>query len=100
MLIKNKNVKGNIIYEGKNIFGGYAKSCLDLSSFDNKTELKTGDVGYQDKNGKFFICGRKSRFIKIYGYRLNLDYFSEPIAQILLKHFRSRLLQVKYQLVD
>ena len=78
-LIKNKNVKGNIIYEGKNIFGGYAKSCLDLSSFDNKTELKTGDTGYQDKNGKFFISGRKSRFIKIYGYRLNLDYFEEKL---------------------
>ena len=30
---------------------------MDLSSFDNKTELKTGDTGYQDKNGKFFISG-------------------------------------------
>ena len=79
LLIKNKNVKGNLIYEGKNIFGGYAKSCLDLNSFDNKIELKTGDIGYQDKKGKFFISGRKSRFIKIYGYRLNLDYFEEKL---------------------
>ena len=79
LLIKSKNVEGNLIYEGKNIFGGYAESYLDLNSFDNNVELKTGDIGYQDKKGKFYISGRKNRFIKIYGYRLNLDYFEEKL---------------------
>ena len=79
MLIKNKNVEGNLIYKGKNIFGGYAESYLDLNSFDNNIELETGDVGFQDKMGKFYISGRKNRFIKIYGYRLNLDYVEEKL---------------------
>ena len=69
----------DLTYEGKNIFGGYAKSYLDLNSFDKNIELKTGDVGFQDKVGKFYISGRKSRFIKIYGYRLNLDYVEEKL---------------------
>jgi len=79
LLIKNNNVEGDLIYAGKNIYGGYAKSCLDLNSFDNNVELRTGDIGYHDKEGKFFISGRKSRFIKVYGYRLNLDYFEEKL---------------------
>jgi long-subunit acyl-CoA synthetase (AMP-forming) len=82
LLIKNKNVEGNLIYKGKNIFGGYAKSYLDLNSFDNIIELETGDVGFQDKMEKFYISGRKSRFIKIYGYRLNLDYVEEKLNSI------------------
>ena len=79
LLIKKKNVEGNLIYQGKNIFGGYAESYLDLNSFDNNIELKTGDLGFQDKMGKFYVSGRKSRFIKVYGYRLNLDYVEKKL---------------------
>jgi len=78
-LINKANVEGELIYKGKNVFGGYAKSCNELNSFDNISELKTGDLAVKDKNEIFFITGRKSRFIKVYGYRINLDYIEEKI---------------------
>ena len=33
----------------------------------------TGDIGYKDKNGFYFITGRKKRFIKIFGNRVDLS---------------------------
>tara|TARA_B100001964_G_scaffold188168_1_gene209411 strand:+ start:282 stop:1682 length:1401 start_codon:yes stop_codon:yes gene_type:complete len=80
LIIKDQNIEGELIYKGKNIFGGYAKSYEDLNSFDNKLELKTGDIGIKNKDGNFYITGRKNRFVKIYGYRVNLDYLEEKLS--------------------
>ena len=80
LLIKDRNTEGELIYKGKNIFGGYAKNYEDLNSFDNNSELKTGDVGIKDKTENFYITGRKSRFVKIYGYRINLDFLEEKLS--------------------
>ena len=50
-----------------------------MDKFTFLNELETGDIGYRNLRGNFFITGRKSRFIKVYGYRLNLDYIEEKI---------------------
>ena len=78
-LIDKPNIEGELIYKGKNIFGGYAENYNDLISFENISELKTGDLALKNKNEVFFITGRKGRFVKIYGYRINLDYIEEKI---------------------
>ena len=77
--IETPNTEGELIYKGKNIFGGYAENYNDLSSFENITELETGDLAIKNENDVYFITGRKSRFIKIFGYRLNLDYIEKKI---------------------
>ena len=65
---------GELIYYGENVFMGYAKKGADLLSGDkNKGALKTGDLGYKDKDGYFYITGRKSRFVKIHGIRVGFD---------------------------
>jgi acyl-CoA synthetase (AMP-forming)/AMP-acid ligase II len=73
-IIENPNKEGELIYEGPNVMLGYASSGKDLAKGDELNGLlKTGDIAYYDENGYFYITGRKKRFIKIYGNRVNLD---------------------------
>lgn len=67
------NKTSELIYEGPNIYGGYAKNLQDLSNWDEVKKLYTGDLATKDEEGFYFITGRMKRFIKITGNRLNLD---------------------------
>jgi long-chain acyl-CoA synthetase len=72
--VKETLVEGEIHYEGPNVMLGYAESLSDLALGDiSKGKLHTGDVGYFDADGFFYITGRLKRFIKMYGLRLSLD---------------------------
>ena len=69
----NKNV-GELIYRGKNVCHGYSESLKDLDYKNtNKDILFTGDIAKKDQDGFYYIIGRLSRNIKIYGFRINLD---------------------------
>lgn len=53
---------------------GYAKNALDLQIGDVQGEcLLTGDMGYFDEDGFYYIVGRKKRFVKMMGKRVSLD---------------------------
>ena len=88
-LIDNKNIKitkdnkkGELVYQGKNVCLGYAQKLSDLSMPDiNKGTFKTGDVAYRDSDGYYYIVGRKNRYTKIYGIRVDLS----ELELILLK---------------
>jgi len=72
---------GEIIYQGDNVSLGYAKSSTDLcKGNDNNGILRTGDMGKRDDEGFYYVVGRKSRFLKIFGHRANLD----QIEQLLI----------------
>ena len=61
---------------------GYSENCKDLKFKDkNKFKLLTGDLGYFDKDGCFYITGRKSRIAKIFGNRVDLDTLESSMAQ-------------------
>ena len=64
--------KGVIIYE--NACMGAVSSYSDFSKAGdvNKGKLFTGDMAKFDKDGFYFITGRK-RFIKMHGNRISLD---------------------------
>lgn len=65
---------GELIYEGKNVTLGYAERGEDLSLGDERHgRLETGDMAQFDEDGFYYIVGRKKRFLKIYGNRVNLD---------------------------
>ena len=73
-VINKYNVVGELVYYGKNVCLGYASSYKDLKKGDvNKGILFTGDLAIKNKKGYYYIKGRKNRFSKIFGIRLNLD---------------------------
>lgn len=65
---------GELVYEGPNVTMGYAACKEDLLRGDERDGvLHTGDIAKQDRGGYFYIVGRKSRFLKLYGNRVSLD---------------------------
>lgn len=72
--IKESFVTGELVYEGANVTMGYAECGDDLIKGDERGGiLQTGDMAQFDKDGYYYIVGRKKRFLKIYGNRVNLD---------------------------
>ena len=67
-------VEGELVYEGLNVMLGYAETRDCLAKADEMGgRLPTGDLGYRDADGFYYITGRLKRFIKVFGLRLNLD---------------------------
>ena len=67
-------VAGELVYRGDNVTMGYAQCRKDLARPDeNHGVLHTGDVAKRDSDGFYYIVGRKKRFLKIFGNRVNLD---------------------------
>ncbi len=65
---------GELIYEGQNVALGYAQTAADLAKEDEfGGVLHTGDMAKVDTDGIYTIVGRKKRFLKIFGNRVNLD---------------------------
>ncbi len=72
--IHQPGMVGELIYEGPNVFMGYAECESDLKVGDTQGGiLRTGDLARLDEDGYFFIEGRKNRFLKIFGVRISLD---------------------------
>ena len=72
--INEPHVTGELIYEGANVTLGYAECGEDLMKGDERGGiLETGDMAQFDEDGYYYIVGRKKRFLKIYGNRVNLD---------------------------
>lgn len=72
--ITEENITGELVYRGDNVTLGYAECVADLSKGDDRQgTLVTGDMAVRDKDGYYFIVGRKKRFLKIFGNRVNLD---------------------------
>jgi acyl-CoA synthetase (AMP-forming)/AMP-acid ligase II len=65
---------GELVYEGPNVMLGYAQTREDLARGDDQGGvLRTGDLGYADDEGFFYVTGRVKRIAKVYGQRINLD---------------------------
>ena len=81
--IKKAGKIGELIYRGDNVSMGYAKDLNDLVLGDiNHGVLKTGDLASFDEDGYFYIEGRKSRFVKIFGVRISLDSLERMLAEM------------------
>ncbi len=82
--VSEPHVTGELVYEGPNVTLGYAECGEDLIKGDERCGvLETGDMAQFDEDGYYYIVGRKKRFLKIYGNRVNLD----EIDRMVKGHF-------------
>ena len=81
-VISASDTVGELVYKGENVTLGYAMGRMDLAKGDeNEGVLRTGDIAKRDPDGFYYIVGRKKRFLKIFGNRINLD----EVEQIIKK---------------
>lgn len=83
----DENGCGEIVYEGKNVFLGYAHSLNQLfiteqESYKYTVLRYTGDAGYIDGDGYLYITGRMNRYAKICGQRVGLDELQTEIGKM------------------
>ena len=64
---------GELVYRGDNVMLGYATRPEDLARGRDVEELRTGDVARRRPDGMLEIVGRRSRFAKVFGVRVDLD---------------------------
>ena len=71
----------------------------DLSLGDtNNGVLKTGDIAYKDKDDFYFLKGRKDRFIKIFGIRVNLIEVEQLIFHYGLENICKQIAENKIEI--
>jgi long-chain acyl-CoA synthetase len=77
------NVAGEICLRGPNVLRGYYKEPeLTAKAFDAEGWLRTGDLGYRDEDGYYFITGRLKELIIKGGENIA----PREIDEALLKH--------------
>jgi acyl-coenzyme A synthetase/AMP-(fatty) acid ligase len=64
---------GELAYRGPNVMMGYAHRPDDLALGKTVDVLHTGDIARLGADGLYEVVGRSSRFVKVYGLRIDLQ---------------------------
>jgi hypothetical protein len=79
---------GELVYSGPNVMLGYAESPGDLALPRETTELRTGDLARR-VDGLFEVVGRRSRYGKVFGLRIDLDSLERDVRADVDPHART-----------
>lgn len=71
---------GELVAQGANIMQGYWKDPEGSSAVLTPKGYHTGDMGYYDADGFFYVTGRRDNIIKVSGHRIN----PQEIEDVLL----------------
>jgi acyl-CoA synthetase (AMP-forming)/AMP-acid ligase II len=71
---------GELVYTGPNVMMGYAESHGDLGRGAEVEELHTGDLA-RFSGGVYEIVGRRDRYAKLFGLRLDLDRVEQRLSR-------------------
>jgi acyl-CoA synthetase (AMP-forming)/AMP-acid ligase II len=72
---------GELVARGRGVMLGYATSPADLALGRTTHELRTGDLARQRPDGLWEVVGRRSRFAKVCGLRIDLDQVERTLAR-------------------
>ena len=73
---------GELVFRGPVVTLGYAATKADLAAGDVfRGEFRTGDIARRDADGFYYIIGRRSRFLKLLGHRVDLNECEELIKK-------------------
>ena len=72
---------GELIYHGPNVMLGYAQSPEDFALGRTIDYLRTGDLARRGPHGMYEIVGRRSRFLKLFGLRVDLDQLEHRLRR-------------------
>lgn len=61
-------VHGEVVVKGDNVMLGYYQNQAETNRVMMDGYLHTGDIGYLDKSGYLFLCGRKKNIILVRGF--------------------------------
>ena len=75
------NGQGELVYSGPNVMLGYAETRSDLARESMPPVLHTGDIAEITTDGLYRIVGRKSRFAKPFGLRIDLQRLENRINE-------------------
>ena len=78
---------GELVYAGPNVMLGYATSPADLARGRETTELRTGDLA-REVDGLFEVVGRRNRYGKVFGLRIDLDAVEGRLRAEVDRHCR------------
>jgi acyl-coenzyme A synthetase/AMP-(fatty) acid ligase len=82
-VVEGPETVGELLYRGRNVALGYAEKKEDLAIGDEwHGALLTGDMAKRDAEGYYYIVGRKKRFLKIFGNRVNLDEIERMVKNM------------------
>ncbi|NKZ03758.1 AMP-binding protein [Actinomadura latina] len=73
---------GELVYSGPNVMLGYAEGPADLALGRTVAELRTGDVARRLPDGLYEVVGRRGRFLKLYGLRID----PQRVEALLARH--------------
>jgi acyl-CoA synthetase (AMP-forming)/AMP-acid ligase II len=72
---------GELVYRGPNVMMGYAHRPDDLALGKTVDALHTGDIARPLPDGLYEVIGRSSRFVKMYGLRIDLQHVEAILSE-------------------
>ena len=72
---------GELVGSGANIMQGYWKDDKATAKALDQNGYHTGDLGYQDEEGFFYVIGRKDNLLKVGGHRINPQEVEDALME-------------------
>ena len=72
---------GELVAAGPNIMEGYWRDVEAITEVSGMNVYHTGDFGYKDKDGYFYVSGRKDNLLKVKGHRVNLQEIEDVLVE-------------------